>query len=243
MNADNSKNIKIIYDNRTIESNIIAGWGFSCLVDNSILFDTGEEGDSLLRNMKTMGVSPDGLEAVVISHDHWDHTGGLGDVLTAKKGLKVYICPGFSEEFKKNVEQLGGTLIERSDFDEIKKDIYTTGTILGEYKALPIEEQALTVKSYRGITVITGCAHPGIVKMMEKVKERFPGEKLYCVFGGFHLKNSGEEEVNTVMEKLQALGVGKFGPAHCSGDKAIGMFRERFGSDHITIAAGKVFEV
>jgi 7,8-dihydropterin-6-yl-methyl-4-(beta-D-ribofuranosyl)aminobenzene 5'-phosphate synthase len=235
--------IEILYDNRTDKKTIAKGWGFSCLVDNRILFDTGEDGKSLLSNMKEMGVRLDELEQVVISHDHWDHTGGLWEILKMKKGLKVYVCNGFSEEFKKKAIDLGGRLIEPDDFSEITKNIYVTGPIRGEYKTQLIEEQALAVKTPRGVTVATGCAHPGIVRIVEKVKEEFSQERLYCVFGGFHLKDRQEKDINTIIGQLEALGVKKFGPAHCSGETAISMFKERFGDNYIKMAAGKAFEV
>jgi 7,8-dihydropterin-6-yl-methyl-4-(beta-D-ribofuranosyl)aminobenzene 5'-phosphate synthase len=85
----------IAYDNRSVDG-FQAGWGFSCVVDGRILFDTGEAAESLLFNLKRLNVSLKDIEAVVISHEHWDHTGGLWKLLEKKSGLKVYGCPGFS---------------------------------------------------------------------------------------------------------------------------------------------------
>lgn len=235
--------IKILYDNKTVKSSILAGWGFSCLVDNSVLFDTGEDGESLLHNMKAMEVSVSRLENVVISHDHWDHTGGLEGILRKKVGIKVYGCPGFGVEFKEKVKDLGGQLIELKDFVEIKKNIFATGTIQGIHKGQNIEEQALVVKTPKGLTIVTGCAHPGIVKIVEKVKEIFSDEKLYCVIGGFHLKDKKEEDIVKVVARLQELGVKKIGPAHCAGEKAIDIFKKSIDKDFIISAAGKELEV
>jgi 7,8-dihydropterin-6-yl-methyl-4-(beta-D-ribofuranosyl)aminobenzene 5'-phosphate synthase len=235
--------IKIIFDNNVMDDRFRAGWGLSVLVDEKVLFDTGEDAESLLYNMKEMGVKLDELDAVVISHDHWDHTGGLREVLKRRKGIKVYACPGFSEEFKKSVRELGGDLIEPCDFVEIRRSVYVTGVIRGDYKTQPIEEQALAVKTPKGITVVTGCAHPGVVMIVEKVKEEFAEEKVYCVFGGFHLKDKRKDEIDAVVRKLEALGVENVGPAHCSGAGAANIFRKKFKTNYIPIAAGKIFEV
>jgi len=235
--------IKILYDNKTARSNILAGWGFSCLVDNSILFDTGEDKEGLLHNMKAMGASVSRLENIVISHDHWDHTGGLEEILRKREGIKVYGCPGFSRGFKKKIKDLNGRLSELREFAEIKKDIFATGAIQGTYKEQNIEEQALVVKTQKGITIVTGCAHPGIVKITEKVKKWFSDEKIYCVLGGFHLENKRKEEIIDVIEKLTILGVNKIGPAHCTGEEATDIFKKSFGKEFITITAGKECEV
>ena len=235
--------IKILYDNKTVKSGILAGWGFSCLVDNSVLFDTGEDAGRLLNNMREMGTGVSCVEDIVISHDHWDHAGGLEGILGKKEGIKVYGCPGFSGEFKKKVKNFNGQLVELKNFAEIRKNIFATGTIPGTYKGRNIEEQALVIKTPKGITIVTGCAHPGVIKIVEKVKEKFSEEKLYCVLGGFHLQDKRKEETTDVAGKLRTMGVLKAGPAHCSGEEAMGIFREKFGKDFLAVTAGSVFEV
>ena len=69
--------IHLLYDNQAVRPHIASGWGFSCLIDGRILFDTGEAGPELLNNLKEMEVSLDEIEALVLSHPHWDHTGGV----------------------------------------------------------------------------------------------------------------------------------------------------------------------
>jgi 7,8-dihydropterin-6-yl-methyl-4-(beta-D-ribofuranosyl)aminobenzene 5'-phosphate synthase len=235
--------IRILYDNRTIKSNILAGWGFSCLVGDSVLFDTGEDWERLSQNMGAMGIVASRVEDVVISHDHWDHTGGLEGMLKVREGLRVYGCPGFGAEFKKRVNGLGGQLVESKDPAEIKKNIFVTGTIHGEHRGRYIEEQAAAIKTPKGVTVITGCAHPGVVKIVEAVKDRFRDENIYSVVGGFHLKDASENDIIKVAAALRDLGVEKVGPAHCTGEEALGIFKKSFGGEYITIAAGMEHEV
>jgi 7,8-dihydropterin-6-yl-methyl-4-(beta-D-ribofuranosyl)aminobenzene 5'-phosphate synthase len=235
--------IKILYDNKSAKPDIVSGWGFSCLVGGSVLFDAGEDGNSLLENMKTMKVDISNIKNIVISHDHWDHVGGLELVLKKKKGIKVHGCAGFSREFKNIVNKYDAELVETDLFSNITSNIFTTGAIKGTYKGGKIDEQSLVIKTTKGITIVTGCAHPGIVKIVEHIKGLLIQEKFYCVLGGFHLKKMSNDEVVSVCDRLMDLGVQKAGPTHCSGEVAANIFKKKFRENYMTIASGKDFDV
>jgi len=80
--------IKVLFNKDALNKKFHTGWG-SFLIGEKILFDTGERGDWLLENIESLKVDIDKIEVIVISHDHWDHTGGLW-VLLEKKRFKVY---------------------------------------------------------------------------------------------------------------------------------------------------------
>ena len=227
----------IIYDNTAIQG-FQSRWGFACLVDQRILFDTGEKSASLFYNMDQLNVDVDKIEAVVISHDHWDHTGGLWHLLKKRKGLTVYVCPGFSEGFKERVIELEGTLIRYDTFQEIDANISVTGEIPGEYKGSSMPVQALMVKPERGITVITGCSHPGIVIMIQKVKEILPKQRISTVFGGFHLMDKNNKTIESIVVSLKDMGVENVGPTHCTGQEAQRIYKESYRDHFLTITAG-----
>ena len=235
--------IKVLFDKLNLDERFLTGWGFSVLVDDCILFDTGEKPSLLLKNMESMDVDISGLTAVVISHDHWDHTGGLWKILSAREELKVYGCPGFSADFKSKVGRLKGKLIELDKVTEIVKGIYSTGEIPGEYKGQDMPEQALVVRSDNGISVITGCAHPGIVKILGKVREAFSSEDIYLVFGGFHMIGADKRMISIIADEFKKLGVKKAGPCHCSGDEAEGIFRDKYKDDFVQVKAGERIEI
>ncbi|MCK9554841.1 MBL fold metallo-hydrolase [bacterium] len=235
--------IKVLFDKTTEHKNLRVGWGLSFLIDETVLFDTGENGSWLMKNMKLLNADIEKLKAVVISHDHWDHTGGLWGVLKKRKKLPVYACPDFSAEFKAKVKKLGGKLNETGDFTEISENIFVTGEIAGEYKGEYMPEQALVLKTENGISVVTGCAHPGVVKMVKKAKGFFPKENIYAVLGGFHLMNKDKAFIESIAENFRKIKVKKAGPTHCSGKSAEDIFKREYKADFISLKTGQILEV
>jgi 7,8-dihydropterin-6-yl-methyl-4-(beta-D-ribofuranosyl)aminobenzene 5'-phosphate synthase len=235
--------VKIVFDNTNLNEKFIPGWGFSCLVDKTVLFDTGEKWECISENMENLGIELSKIKKVVISHDHWDHTGGLWGFLEKTENIDVYGCPNFSKGFKEKVVSLGGNLILTEELTEIKNGVFATGEIAGKYKDSFIAEQALLIKERAGIIIITGCSHPGIVTIIKKAKENFPEEKIILVFGGFHLMNKDKREIELIVEKFKEFGVEKVGPTHCTGYEAQVIFEKEYKDDFIKIAAGKTFEI
>jgi len=235
--------IRIIFDKDTDKKNLNTGWGVSFLIGDSVLFDTGEKGEWLLDNMEKLKVDIKKIKKIVISHDHWDHTGGLWELLKKTENVKVYGCHGFSEEFKNRVRELDAEFIESDTINEIENGIFVTGEIKGRYKDEHISEQALVVKTNNGLTVITGCSHPGIVKVIEKVKNRFLKEKIWMVFGGFHLMNKERREINLIVDSFIKMGVVNTGPTHCTGYDAQEEFKKAYKDKYIAVKVGNTIEV
>ena len=235
--------VKIVFDNTNLNEKFIPGWGFSCLVDRTVLFDTGEKSEYLFKNMKKLNIDISEIEKVVISHDHWDHTGGLWGLLEKTEHVDVYGCPNFSEEFKEKVISLGGNLIPVQELTVVKDNIFATGEIEGNYRGSYIAEQALLIKRNEGIIIITGCSHPGIIKIIKNVKENFPEKNITFVFGGFHLMDKDAREIELIVEKFNELKVEKVGPTHCTGYEAQVTFKNAYKDNFIKIAAGKTFEI
>ncbi|MBN1621510.1 MAG: MBL fold metallo-hydrolase [Endomicrobiales bacterium] len=235
--------IKIIFDKNSLNGGYSTGWGISYLVNNNILFDTGEDWQYLSNNFRIMGVDISNIEKVVISHNHWDHANGLWELLNSRQGLEVFVCSGFGREFRDKVNKLNGKLEEVNKIRKLDENIFVTGEITGEYKSKYMPEQAMVLQTDNGISVLTGCAHPGIVDMLYLVKRHFPNKRMYFVGGGFHLMDKHREEIENVVNGFKELGVQKVGPSHCTGDYAESMFKKHYGNNFINLKVGRVIEV
>lgn len=234
--------IKILFDNKVKDKKFASGWGFSCLIDGRILFDSGEDFAKLKTNMDIMGVNIEDIEMVILSHEHWDHTGGLFGLIKEKKGLGVYICPSFSKEFKEKILSTGGFFLE-GGFREILPGFFLTGEMRAIYKNKPLFEQALIIKREKGLLVITGCSHPGIVEMIREIKNKFPDQKIEFVMGGFHLKDKNIQDLESIIEEIYSLGVEKIAPTHCSGSLAEELFRKKYKNNFVAVSTGVILDI
>jgi 7,8-dihydropterin-6-yl-methyl-4-(beta-D-ribofuranosyl)aminobenzene 5'-phosphate synthase len=216
--------LTILFDNAAIDSQLGSGWGFAALVEyggHTLLFDTGADGRILLDNMRQLDVQPPSIEAVVLSHEHRDHTDGLQALLDTGVRPTVYAPSRFSSTFKEQVRARTG-LVEVADALEILPGIHLTRPIG------PIVEQALAVETRDGIVVITGCAHPGIVNMVRQAQQVAPG-KVALLAGGFHLVEMDKNKLRSIVAELRQLGVQRILPTHCTGDAAVELFHSEFG--------------
>ncbi len=235
--------IKILFENKRISNAFFLGWGVSYLIEDRILFDTGEEWDSLLNNMNVMDVAMNDIKKVVISHEHFDHTGGLWEILRKNHGLDLYICQGFDRRFKDKAKLYGCNIVEIGDsFTRITDNIYTTGQIETALGFDYIVEQSLVLDTDKGLTIVTGCAHPGIINIVKRVKENMKKD-IYLVMGGFHLLDEPVKKIEGVINELKTLGVRYVGPSHCTGEDAERIFKESYMGNFIDIKAGKTIEV
>jgi len=219
--------ITIVYDNNPGRSDLTPAWGFACVVqglEKTILFDTGGDGRILLANMRKLGLDPNQIDAVVISHIHGDHTGGLASLLRLRRGMHVYIPTGFPALFKEQVRSQGCMPVEADDSIELCAGAKTTGT-LGKGA---IEEHGLCAKTPSGWVLITGCAHPGVGDVAAKAKA-ITGGPIELVVGGFHMGGHSEEQITGVVDRFKQLGVRCVAPCHCSGKTAREVFRKRYG--------------
>jgi 7,8-dihydropterin-6-yl-methyl-4-(beta-D-ribofuranosyl)aminobenzene 5'-phosphate synthase len=209
--------IIIIYDNEALKAGLSADWGFSCLVqayDKNMLFDTGAKGYLLLENMRTLNIDPAIIDEVVISHAHWDHTGGLSDFLKINP-VKVYVPPTYSKTHG-TVE-----IIKVREPEKIHEHIYLTG----ELKNI---EQSLVVDTDKGLVVIAGCSHPGVESILNTATQW--GE-IYALIGGLH----GFSKFDVVKD------LNLICPTHCTQHKS--EIKSLYPDKYIQGGAGQIIEI
>ena len=136
------------------------------------------------------------------------------------------------------IKRFPGPVVKSKDSQKVRAGIFTSGEILTDYKAAFLAEQALIVKTSKGLVILTGCAHPGIVRIVKHVKQQFPRTPIHLVAGGFHLMNADKRMVSVIADELMRLGVKKVGPTHCTGDDAEKIFQEKFGKAFVKIRVG-----
>ena len=209
--------ISIVIDDTRFNQELMRGMGFGCVINTpeaNILFDTGYEssaGRVLMSNMEEMDIDPMDIDMVVISHCHL--TGGLEAFLDRNPNVTVYGPTSLG--YKLIVESYGAKYEELSEFTKLSKNIYSTGGINSEIDR--IMEQSLVVDTEAGLVVACGCAHPGIINVLEKIKKELPNREFCLVLGGFHLETVFREERERVLAEFIRLGVKKVSPCHCSG--------------------------
>ncbi len=214
--------LRILYDNEAIPG-YLSDWGFSCLLerdDKRILFDTGRDGTILRSNMNEMGIRKEEIETIVLSHNHQDHVGGLFDVL--HQDVRVHLPASFPEDLKKKISR-ECSFTEVKGFAEIDRGVYTTGEL-----GTSIVEQSLLIESNMGLVLLTGCAHPGLERIIDFAEEH--GE-VRLVVGGFHAFNR--------LDKLSEMKL--ISPCHCTSRKT--NIHRQYPETSVECAAGETIEV
>jgi len=266
------------------DKGLVAKHGLSVLVEGEVndahvrvLMDSGPSAEALLNNVDVLGVNLRKIDAVLLSHGHYDHTDGLIGVLkNVNKFVPVIAHPKiFNPKFSTTRRKLrfigaaftqselrnyGGIPLLARNPVSIAKGITTTGEIerVTAYEKVNgfftvereqfikddmIDDQALVVSlEGKGLVVVTGCAHAGIVNTILHAQKMLKTKKVYAVLGGFHLVDASKERIKATIEDLKKLNIKFLGPCHCTGKKALKTLKEAFGDKCRILKTGDVIK-
>ena len=220
-----SLDLTILCDNYPNED-LVCEWGFSVLIetkDLTVLLDTGQSYSGLRENSFALNKDLSEVDYVVISHEHWDHVGGLSYIDEINPGVTVYVPEHLNSQTFNVINQSSLNAIKISDTTIIGDGFAIIGELYG-----PPYEQALAVNVKNvGLVCFVGCSHPGVDNHVEKAIEDL-GYNTYMVIGGFHTVSATEQLIQLAIDRLIELGVQKIYPTHCSGD----LFRQYLADNY-----------
>jgi len=241
--------------------------------DRRVLFDTGQS-DIIVKNAELLDVNLADTEAIVLSHGHYDHTGGLSAVLNIARKANIYLHPealkpkfsrkdnetkaiGMSDSAKQIILRMAGNkkVIGTKMPTEVSKGLFVTSRIpritdfedansfffVDENCQKPDtfpDDQAMFFDSPKGLIVLLGCAHAGVVNTLHYVAKLSGEKRIYAVIGGMHLLNASVERIEHTIEVFKQYDVQKIGLAHCTGSKAIEKFKSVFPGGYFVCSVG-----
>ena len=257
--------------------------GFSAFIETdqgNYLFDTGG-GRSIVANSLTLNKDFKSIRKIFLSHGHYDHTGGLSEVLKVKGKADVHAHPHvfldriavLKEEdreikrfigirYKKRyLESLGANFVFNTDFLEVEKGLFLTGEVprqttfekpdprlFSEMDGttthdLFLDDQSLILDTDKGIVLILGCAHSGMINIIHHVINKMGKDKFHAVLGGTHLDFLTSEQLEESIKSLKNMQVEKIGVSHCTGMRAAFRLNQEFGDRFFYGCVGSVLEV
>lgn len=221
----------LVENNSRIDNYLLSEPGLSLFIEcdgKKILFDCGYS-HIFEQNAKKLGIDLENITDIIISHGHDDHTGGLtsknignsSTILTAHPNMfdkrfdtVDYSCPVSKEDLEKRY---------KLNFTKEPIKISDKLWFLGEIPNNPtkdIDDSAIVYLSDKGLFIITGCSHSGIINIIKYAKKVTGINKIYGVIGGLHLIDKNEDEINKIgiffkNEKIEYLA-----PIHCCNLKS-----------------------
>ncbi len=238
-----SLKITTIVDNNTLSRELESTWGLSFFVSVTVrnklfnvLVDTSGSAQAFFHNIDKLGIKPQNIDAIFISHRHTDHFGALPYVLESiAKPVMVYV-PSFRFFDSDYLQELGGIQVVTDRASILFPGGMSTGDV-----GRGLSEHALIVNvKNKGLMIITGCSHPGVVETIRKACEVSEVSRIYGIMGGFHISG---KEAEKVADYLQEIGVKMVSPAHCTGTEAKEIIKQKLEKEYVANGSGLIITI
>ena len=239
-----SVRITTIVDNDAWKEELASSWGLSFYVEafsngkkHSVLMDTSGSFQAFFNNASKLGLNLSAVEAILISHWHGDHCGALSQVLSLLKPQTPVYVPSENSFGIREIRGAGGVPVICRESIEFVDGMISTGEMpsgLSEHSLI------INVKE-KGLVVLTGCSHPGLVNVLKRAQKVSGIEKIYAVMGGFHI--SGMNEGLKMGEFLRKLKVRLVSPCHCTSNDAKQGIAKIMGKRYFKNGSGKIMSI
>ena len=263
--------ISVLIENRD-NGCFVGEGGLSLVVEkdkDKFLIDTGLT-DLFAQNAKKLNINLDNVNKVIFTHGHSDHTGGAHLL----QGKDIIMHPqGFKPRWSKRKKEFVGLPINQEtlkqhnnilltqDAVEFIKDCYFLGEIpmittfeKGNFSTTLDEaltqtdytedDSGVVIKTNKGLFIITGCGHRGIVNVIKQAKQVTGEEKICGVLGGFHLRKLEQQKeiIDNTIEYFKQNNINNIYLGHCVTDDVIDYFEQQMPMATIfRLATGKEF--
>jgi len=244
MNRVESVRITIVVDNNVWKEGLASNWGLSFYVEaftgdrkHVVLMDTSGSFSIFSSNAAKLGLNISEAETVFISHWHGDHCGALGQVLSLLKPQTTAYVP--SDDFfrLKKIRGSGGIPCICHKPIEFVNGMMSTGQVPG---GLSEHSLLINVKN-KGLAILVGCSHPGIINILKRAREVSGVDKIHAVVGGFHISSIGQG--TRVGEFLRELDIELVSPCHCTSIDAEHGIAGIMGERCIKNGSGKIISI
>jgi 7,8-dihydropterin-6-yl-methyl-4-(beta-D-ribofuranosyl)aminobenzene 5'-phosphate synthase len=196
-----------------------------------LLFDTGWNSAWMERRFAREGVDRllkrGEIAALIISHEHFDHFWGISATLRLCPGITIYVPEGFRSEGLDLIKRQGhtGKVITTRPGEALQ--LFPGAAVVQFPVQTLLQVQGENVLYFnvanRGITVVTGCGHGGVLNLLDYAREKLGGDRLYAVYGGLHISpfEEWDEARQRTVDALRTYGISRLGCNHCTGLKAV----------------------
>ena len=267
--------IIILMENSGIDNGCVAEHGLSVYVEtekHKLLLDTGAS-DRTWQNAGKLGVDLSTVDTLVLSHGHYDHSGGILSFRHRNPDAKIYMQQTATKEFYHDeryigidpgIKDLPGILFLQGDY-QIDQELSIFTNIKGR-RFWPqsnlllsvmedgirkqdqfCHEQCLVISSEGKHILISGCAHNGILNILDRYQEIYQDLPDYVITGFHMMKKTDytEEEIAVVQATARELKESKtiFYSGHCTGGKAMRLMKPILGEQLVQMYSGMEIEI